>query len=637
MARAQLVAVALVVCIFLVLAAAALGQSDVQRADTNGIQPDAFIVDLGPGREACLAGIIVPRDAVGVRVFVGTHRRPGPNLRFALRDRSSRAVRRGELRAGYGDAQWQTIPFEPVARESRDYALCFQADGRIALAGNGDSNLDPYSELRVDGQVQGGEPAYQLVREGRESLLELVPTVFRRATLFRPGWIGPWTFYLAALVLLLVGALAVGATIAATRGRMRARSQVACVALVALLNALVWSVVMPSFHPPDEAAHYAYVASLVELHRRPYTDPAGPGGSYSAEENLALSYGAIGVVQDPERRPPWTQFEEEEWQSQDETIEERQPEFVGGGWTTVAAYSPVYYALAAPIYAVAQGTSVFTRLWLMRLLSVLMAAATAVLAFLVGRELLPHVHWAPVVSGVAVALQPMFAQLGGAVNNDNLLILLGSLELYLLVRVLRRGLTLLSGLAVGAVLGLGIMAKPNMYAFVPIVVFVLGWIVVRERRRLRAIALPVALTLGAAAVVTIGSYAVFRQGELVSGTATTPTGGSGGDLRSLLSYLWQWYLPALPSMEDFWPPGGEISLPAWDIYFRGSGPTSPISTPSFRTGSTSLSGSRRSPRCPRSSWQLCENVSAAPCSWRRSSPWAEHSQRVRCLLRTAPT
>ena len=79
---------------------------------------------------------------------------------------------------------------------------------------------------------------------------------------------------------------------------------------------------------------------------------------------------------------------------------------------------------------------------------------------------------------------------------------------------------------------------------------------------------PVALAVVAAALVTAGSYAAFHQSELVAGTAT-PTGGSGGSLRSLLSYVWQWYIPALPFMQDYWPPAGDISVPAWDIYFRG--------------------------------------------------------------------
>jgi 4-amino-4-deoxy-L-arabinose transferase-like glycosyltransferase len=566
--RAQIAAAALVALAFLVLGATVLADSELRIAETNGVLDEVFVVDLRPGHEACQVNVLKPGDAAGARIFVGTHRRPGPPLTLLLRDGSGRVVRRGRLSRGYKDATWQVVPFEPIRRVGRDYALCFRSSGRIALAGSPDGNIDAFSELRLDGERQAGDLGYQLVEDGPESLFEFVPSIFRRASLFRPNWIGPWTYYVAAFLLLLTGALAIGALIAATAGRLSTRAQVGSVAAVALLNALVWSIVMPSFQPPDEAAHYAYVASLVELDRRPSTDPAAPGGSYSAEANLAIGYTAVGIVQYPERRPPWTEFEEDEWKAQDKTIEQRQPEFVGGGWTTVANYSPAYYALDAPVYAVADDSSVFKRLWLMRLVSVLMAAGTAVFAFLIGRELLPRVTWAPVAAGAAVGFQPMFAQIGGAVNNDNLLILLASLELYLLVRILRRGLTALSGLAVGVVLGLGIMAKPNMYAFVPVVAFALGWVIVRERRQWRTVAKPVALAVVAAALVTAGSYAAFHQSELVAGSAT-PTGGSGGSFRALLSYLWQWYLPALPFMQDYWPTAGDVSVPAWDLYFRG--------------------------------------------------------------------
>ena len=97
---------------------------DVDEPTLTGSSP-TFIVDLGPGQEACLANVIVPRDTTGVRLFVGTHDRPGPNLTLFLRDRDQRVVRRGELQGGYGDAQWQVVPFDPVERVGRDYALCF--------------------------------------------------------------------------------------------------------------------------------------------------------------------------------------------------------------------------------------------------------------------------------------------------------------------------------------------------------------------------------------------------------------------------------------------------------------------------------------------------------------------------------
>src|SRR5207244_1886754 len=97
-----------------------------------------------------------------------------------------------------------------------------------------------------------------------------------------------------------------------------------------------------------------------------------------------------------------------------------------------AGYSPLYYGMEVVPYWAARDASLFTRLWLMRVLSALMAAVTAALAFLLARELAPSVPWAAPVAGLAVAFQPMFAFIGGAVNNDNLLIPYATLELYLL-------------------------------------------------------------------------------------------------------------------------------------------------------------------------------------------------------------
>ena len=42
-----------------------------------------------------------------------------------------------------------------------------------------------------------------------QSLFSMLPTIFRRAMLFRPTWVGAWTFWLLAAAVL--GAFALGA------------------------------------------------------------------------------------------------------------------------------------------------------------------------------------------------------------------------------------------------------------------------------------------------------------------------------------------------------------------------------------------------------------------------------------------
>ena len=155
-----------------------------------------------PATEGCEANIFVPRDAAGVEFYVGTYGRPGPPLTVLLRDSSGTVLRRGSLRSGYEDAGWQLVRFGRVQREGSDYAVCLRAGGRLAVAGKADPLSDPRSELLLDGTPQQADIAYRMVRDGRESLLSLVPEVIRRAERFRPDWFGPWTFYVAGLLLL---------------------------------------------------------------------------------------------------------------------------------------------------------------------------------------------------------------------------------------------------------------------------------------------------------------------------------------------------------------------------------------------------------------------------------------------------
>jgi hypothetical protein len=562
---AQLLAAVAVGAVFAAIAVVVLTKTGTRLAGTNGVANNQWVLELRPGEKACQTNLLLPKDSAGTRVFVGTFGKPGPPLLVSVATPSGDIVRRGSLSAGYADARWQAVPFRPIGTSSSGYTVCISSGGRIALAGVADPNADNTSLLLVGGRQRPADISLETVRPGRESLLGLVPTIFHRATLFRPSWVGAWTYYLLLGLLLLTVAAAVAALIALGAGRLGFRGQLIVAVGVALLNAAIWSLVMPAFNPPDESSHYAYVESLVNLHRRPYTNPSLPGGSFSAQEELAIEFTALGIVQQRQAKPPWTEVAFDEWSSANKTIKQARPYLIGGGYNTTASYSPFYYALEAGPYAAGKSLDIFGRLWLMRLLSALLAAATAGCVFLFAREMLPTVPWAGLVAGLAVAFEPMFAQIGGAVNNDNLLILFASLELYLLARVLRRGLTLTGAVAVGATLGAGILAKPTMYALVPVALGVMLFVLVRDRKLHSAGYRNLAAAATAFGVLLLVDYAAFSGGTDASTLGQAGGGATHGfQLREFLSYLWQWYLPKLPFMHDFWP-----GIPAYDVFFKG--------------------------------------------------------------------
>ena len=109
----------------------------------------------------------------------------------------------------------------------------------------------------------------------RASIISQLPTLFERMALFRPSWVGPWTYWL----LFLVVVPRARALRPAPRAESRAAPAGADVGLIGFANAAVWAHVTPAFNSPDESEHFAYVQSLAERGEPPETaDASGRRG-----------------------------------------------------------------------------------------------------------------------------------------------------------------------------------------------------------------------------------------------------------------------------------------------------------------------------------------------------------------------
>jgi hypothetical protein len=184
-----------------VLVAALL--DDRETAFTVGLPPVRIGAELQPGERACRTDIDVPAEFSRVRLFTASFGRPGP----ALSVTAGRA--RGKVAPGYPDNSAVEASLDQVAPGGRiDLCVTNVGDSRVALFGSppdtappylGDPNLEP--ELGVT-----------FLRNESSSMAALVPTAFERASLFRPAWVGPWTFWaLLALVAAGVPALLMAA------------------------------------------------------------------------------------------------------------------------------------------------------------------------------------------------------------------------------------------------------------------------------------------------------------------------------------------------------------------------------------------------------------------------------------------
>jgi Predicted membrane protein (DUF2142) len=551
----QLAVVALVVLAAVALAARALLSKHVRLAYTNNVPSKVPLAPIRPHERMCRANVVLPEGSRTVQLLLLTYGRPGPPLTMTL-ETPSQTVR-SKLAGGFVDGSLQRIPVSGLDGGARA-RLCIVDEGSTPLAFGGVPwTTTEGSVMTAAGKKVPGDLAVQ-VYGGRQSLLGEAPEIMRRATIWAPPWVGAWTYYLLfALGLALVAIAVAFVIVPVARGdpeqarprpppARRAGLPVAvwAIAAIAFVNGAAWSLLVLPWQGPDEISHFAYVqhiAAAGNIHPR-----SGPiGRTYSTEHQYAMESSQTNTVRsNPAAKPPWEQEARRQWKQRDEQLHSSAAD---GGAAT--GYSPEYYGLATVGYFAFDSGDVFNRQFGVRLISALLGAVTAILVWLFARELFRREGWLPNTAALSVVLLPQFGFISGVVNNDSLAIALGSLELYLLARGLRRGLTPKLAAVIGVVLALAYLAKPSLSAFGPIVAGVLAWPLVRDRDR-RRLLLPLAGLAGFAVVALLwtGVAAIADRGVSTVSTANT----RAFSLSDFGSYLYHFYLPSLPGKTDRW-------------------------------------------------------------------------------------
>ncbi|MDP8977692.1 MAG: DUF2142 domain-containing protein [Actinomycetota bacterium] len=341
------------------------------------------------------------------------------------------------------------------------------------------------------------------------------------------------------------------------------RSRMWACAALAVFNAVVWALVTPPLQVPDERSHLSYAQFLAESGRppRPVTPVPDRGEQHFLLEGLPFSL---------DQRPTWSSAEDRRVRRE---LNRPRPPIEESAVKNAVTYPPLYYVYEAVPAAVGSSLSLLDRLYLMRVVSAMLAGVTVASAFLFLRELLPGTPWAWTVGGLVVGFHPLLGAISGGVNNDAMVYAAGAVVLLVIARCFRLGLTRRRGVALGAAAAAGVLVKATMVGLLPgaaLGVLVLCW---RSRGDARSSARQGALAAGSLlAGVTAGWLAldvlVFDRplaaatGGMVSGAVERAT-----TLRGQLSYLWQFFLPRLPFMVDAFP--GYPEYPVWDVYLQG--------------------------------------------------------------------
>jgi hypothetical protein len=549
---------------------------------TNSVEAYSYFLATGAGAPMCVPGLHIPAGTSRIRLQLSSRTARRPALRMALTlDGGTRTIESAlgpatvpKNRISGPVFAIPTLPSHPTEPAA---SLCITAAEAVSWGGTPllrPPTADPPTAGGVP--VAGRVAVRYLPRAGaRSSYLARTGAILRRASLFRAGLVGPWLYVLILLVVLpalavaSVRCLALGA--APDRVRLGDRRLAGWLFAIAAVNFVCWALITPAFQAPDEVDHYAYTQSLVERGDAPSRNPNSPLRRWSSAEELALQdMSFLTDHQVGDSRPPWSALAAARYRAHVAVLHPSAAD--GGGNETAATHGPIYYSLLAPAYLLAS-PSPFSQLTLMRLASALIAALTVVFTFLLARELAPGRPWLAALAALLVAYQPMFGFISGTVNNDVGVNAGAAALTLLLIRIVRRGVTLPLGLLTGALLALLPIVKGTAYELYPVAALALLIALVRHHRRADA---PGWAAL-AVAGIGVRELSAHLSGVLRVSQGNTPGRGAGASLTSnalehpasYLGYLWQVFLPRLSFMA---PHFESTSLPAFVIFVeRGWG------------------------------------------------------------------
>ena len=258
-----------------------------------------------------------------------------------------------------------------------------------------------------------------------------------------------------------------------------------------LTRAFFYCAALPLWEGYDEWAHFAVVQRMA-FRGEPLVSRYAPVGG-----DIAASLELAPVPWEGRYLPPPSLTHDAFWRLPAEERARREARFraissasaredaAGNLKAYEGLQGPLYGWLMTPLLRAARTAHLATQVLLLRWFGVALVSLVIPLCFLIGRSVFGDDAVALGCAAI-VAVMPEFLIDTFRVGNDGIAVLLFTLAIWLSLEVLRDGLTRSRALALGCVLGLGLLAKAYFLTALPPVAALLLW----KCRRPRALLVP---------------------------------------------------------------------------------------------------------------------------------------------------
>lgn len=251
---------------------------------------------------------------------------------------------------------------------------------------------------------------------------------------------------------------------------VRNRPLISLLLLVTFLKEIAFLAVVPMWHTPDEQAHFAQVAYFAELNKMPFHV------SKDLNREIYESEVLLGTLRDergnnkftfhPEYRLEYTNSLEGKYENQIKSLpKEYRQEMVR---QEAANYPPLYYILAAIPYKIFYDSDLITRVYLSRLISILMFLGLTFFSYLIAKEIFPKNKLLQIILPTLVSFQPMISFVSSGVTSDNLLNLLFTIFTFVMILQVKNKLNFKYLLISLGLILLLYLTKPQFVLAIPI-------------------------------------------------------------------------------------------------------------------------------------------------------------------------
>jgi hypothetical protein len=200
-ARAGGVAVGAVALLFVLLVGGWLLFTYVRLAGTNSVAPRYSLPALGPGQRLCLRGLTLPADANGIGLRLAAQ--PGAPAPVTMR---LSAGGRTQVAHGVAPAVGFGGDFHFAAPGRQVPATACLTTTRPLVAESGMLGASSGTGVAFIGKQPIGTLSVSYLHLPSRRLVSVLPAAAHRASLFRAGFVGAWTYCVLAALMLLAWA-----------------------------------------------------------------------------------------------------------------------------------------------------------------------------------------------------------------------------------------------------------------------------------------------------------------------------------------------------------------------------------------------------------------------------------------------